>query len=81
MVDASYSSSAGYHIIIDHGNGIKTYYYHSSQLIADVGDIVEAGDVIMLVGSTGQSTGPHLHFGITVDGEWVDAMDYTYIGE
>lgn len=81
VVDASYSSSAGYHIIIDHGNGIKTYYYHSSQLIADVGDIVEAGDVIMLVGSTGQSTGPHLHFGITVDGEWVDAMDYTYIGE
>lgn len=81
MVDASYSSSAGYHIIIDHGNGIKTYYYHSSQLIAEVGDIVEAGDVIMLVGSTGQSTGPHLHFGITVDGEWVDAMDYTYIGE
>ena len=60
---------------------VKTYYFHSSQLIANEGDEVKAGDVIMLVGSTGQSTGPHLHFGITINGEWVNAMDYSYINE
>lgn len=81
VIASNYNSSAGYHIIIDHGNGIKTYYYHSSNLIADEGDSVTAGQTIMLVGSTGQSTGPHLHFGITIDDEWVNAMDYKYYDE
>lgn len=81
VIEANYNSGAGYHIVIDHGDGIRTYYFHSSELIASEGDEVNAGDVIMLVGSTGQSTGPHLHFGITINGEWVDAMDYSYSGE
>jgi murein DD-endopeptidase MepM/ murein hydrolase activator NlpD len=81
VIASSYNESCGYHIIIDHHNGIKTYYYHSSQLIANTGDEVKAGDVIMLVGSTGESTGSHLHFGVNIDGEWVDAMTYTYKNE
>lgn len=81
VIEANYNNGAGYHIVIDHGDGVKTYYFHSSQLIANEGDEVKAGDVIMLVGSTGQSTGPHLHFGITINGEWVNAMDYSYINE
>lgn len=81
VIASAYNDSCGYHIIIDHHNGIKTYYYHSSQLIANTGDEVKAGDVIMLVGSTGESTGSHLHFGVNIDGEWVDAMTYTYKNE
>ena len=81
VIASAYNDSCGYHIIIDHHNGIKTYYYHSSQLIANTGDEVKAGAVIMLVGSTGESTGSHLHFGVNIDGEWVDAMTYTYKNE
>ena len=81
VIASAYNDSCGYHIIIDHHNGIKTYYYHSSQLIANTGDEVKAGDVIMLVGSTGESTGSHIHFGVNIDGEWVDAMTYTYKNE
>lgn len=81
VVEANFNNSCGYHVIIDHGNGMKTYYYHSSELRVSTNDTVTKGQVIMLVGSTGQATGPHLHFGMTIDGEWVDAMQYTYENE
>lgn len=81
VVEANFNSSCGYHVILDHGNGMRTYYYHSSELKVSKDDTVTKGQVIMLVGSTGQATGPHLHFGMTIDGEWVDAMQYTYENE
>jgi murein DD-endopeptidase MepM/ murein hydrolase activator NlpD len=58
------NSGYGYMVRIDHGNGLQTLYGHASKLIAKVGEVVEQGQVIMLLGSTGRSTGPHVHFSI-----------------
>lgn len=66
-------------IIIDHGNGITTYYGHCSKLYKSVGDTVSAGDVIGAVGSTGNSTGPHLHFEIRKDGVYVNPAKYLFV--
>ena len=66
----------GYYIMIDHGNGLSTLYGHCSQLLASVGRTVEAGDVIALSGSTGRSTGPHLHFEVRVNGERTNPRSY-----
>ena len=55
-------------VVIEHGSGIKTWYYHMSELTVTEGQMVERGETIGLVGSTGFSTGPHLHFAVTVDG-------------
>lgn len=76
VVAATYSSSAGNYVMIDHGNGIRTVYMHSSKLLVSTGQYVKQGQVIMLVGSTGASTGPHLHFGLSIDGTYVNAMNY-----
>jgi murein DD-endopeptidase MepM/ murein hydrolase activator NlpD len=69
-------STAGNWIGIDHGNGIFTIYMHMSAFIAREGQYVKKGDVIGLVGSTGRSTGPHLHFGIRVNGEYIQPLNY-----
>lgn len=66
----------GYYIMIVHGNGLSTLYGHCSQLLAPVGRTVEAGDVIALSGSTGRSTGPHLHFEVRVNGNRQDPKLY-----
>ena len=66
----------GYYIMIDHGNGLSTLYGHCSQLLASVGRTVEAGDVIALSGSTGRSTGPHLHFEVRVNGQRTNPRSY-----
>lgn len=68
----------GYLIIIDHGNGIKTYYGHCSKLYAKVGEEVEAGEEIAAVGSTGYSTGNHLHFEIRKNGYQINPQRYLY---
>ena len=68
----------GYLIIIDHANGVQTYYGHCSKLYASVGDEVEPGDVIAAVGSTGNSTGNHLHFEIRIDGVSQNPQKYIY---
>lgn len=66
----------GYTVEIDHGHGVTTRYCHASRLLVDAGDLVSTGEVIALVGSTGMSTGPHLHYEILVDGEKVDPLPY-----
>ena len=66
----------GYYVMIDHGNGLSTLYGHNSQLLARVGQTVEAGDVIVLSGSTGRSTGPHLHFEVRINGERTNPRSY-----
>ena len=73
---ATYSYSAGNYIMINHGGGVYTVYMHCSQLLASVGDQVSQGQVIAKVGSTGYSTGPHLHFGIRVNGSYVNPASY-----
>ena len=73
---AYYSGSAGNWIGIDHGNGLYTIYMHMSKFVAKKGDIVKAGDIIGLVGSTGRSTGPHLHFSVRLNGKYVGPLDY-----
>lgn len=70
--------SYGNLIIVDHGNGVETWYGHCSKLYAKVGDEVNAGDVISAVGSTGNSTGPHLHFEIRINGNCVNPQNYVY---
>lgn len=61
-------------MIIDHGNGITTLYGHMSTILVQQGDTVRQGDQIGRVGSTGNSTGPHLHFEVLIDGTPVNAM-------
>ena len=76
VVVSTYSYSAGNYIMINHGGGVYTVYMHASKLLASVGDTVEKGEVIAKVGSTGYSTGPHLHFGIRVNGTYVNPRQY-----
>ena len=73
---SQYNSSYGYYVMIDHGDGLTTLYGHNSQLLAQVGQTVEAGDIISLSGSTGRSTGPHLHFEVRINGERTDPRYY-----
>ncbi|WP_163570586.1 M23 family metallopeptidase [Fodinicola feengrottensis] len=61
---------------IDHGNGVKTRYGHNSKLLVHEGQKVTAGEVISLVGSTGDSTGPHCHFEVRIDDKAVDPMPW-----
>ena len=63
-------------MVVSHGSGNTTLYAHMSVRLAEVGDIVEQGDALGLTGSTGQSTGPHLHFEITENGVRVNPLIY-----
>ena len=75
---SGYSGGYGYVVKISHGNGIETYYAHCSELYVSSGEKIEAGDVIAAVGSTGNSTGNHLHFEVVVDGTEIDPQNYLY---
>lgn len=75
---AAYSGSYGYLVKVDHGNGVETWYGHTSKMYVTVGQEVKAGDVIAAVGSTGNSTGPHLHLEVRINGQHVNPQKYLY---
>ena len=76
VIVAAYNYAEGNYICIDHGGGVVTVYMHNSQLNVSVGESVTAGQNIAAAGSTGYSTGPHCHFGVRVDGTYVDPLGY-----
>ena len=78
VVFSGRNGSYGNLIKVDHGNGVETWYAHCSKLYATVGQQVNAGDVIAAVGSTGNSTGPHLHLEIRVNGTAINPQKYLY---
>ncbi|MDN6857864.1 M23 family metallopeptidase [Pseudomonas sp. CAN2814] len=73
-------ASYGNRVEIDHGNGLVTRYAHASKLLVKVGDVVMPGQEIAKVGSTGRSTGPHLHFEVLYHGEFVDPQNFLSLG-
>ncbi len=76
VVIATYSASAGNYIMISHGGGVYTVYMHLSSIGVSSGESVTRGSTIGTVGSTGYSTGPHLHFGIRINGSYVNPSSY-----
>ena len=78
VTNASYNGSYGNLVKVDHGNGVETWYAHTSKMYVKVGEKVKAGDVIAAVGSTGNSTGAHLHLEIRINGSHVDPQNYMY---
>lgn len=76
IVSAGWQGGYGNAVVIDHGGGMATLYAHQSRLAATVGQQVNAGDIIGYVGSTGYSTGPHLHFEVRVNGSPIDPAPY-----
>lgn len=75
---AQYSGAYGNLVKVSHGNGVETWYAHTSKMYVTVGQEVKAGDIIAAVGSTGNSTGPHLHFEIRINGNHVNPQNYMY---
>lgn len=76
VIVADYNYAEGNYVCIDHGGGVVTVYMHNSSLMVSVGETVSAGQQIAAAGSTGISNGPHCHFGVRVDGTYVDPMPY-----
>ena len=76
VIKAEYNTAYGNMVMIDHGGGIITLYAHGSEILVEVGDSVTQGTPVLLVGSTGYSTGPHAHFEIRVNGEYVNPLEY-----
>lgn len=80
VTTAAYDSGYGNYIVIENEDGYKTKYAHCSSLLASVGQTVETGDVIAKVGSTGQSTGPHLHIEFLYQNEYLNPYFYLGVG-
>lgn len=78
VVESEFDSVRGNYLLVDHGDGLETLYAQCQELCAETGDSVEQGQVIARVGSTGQSTGPHLHFEVRRDGTPQDPLEWVY---
>lgn len=76
VVTAAYNSARGNYVVINHGNGIQTWYQHCSAVYVSVGQKVSRGQSIAAIGATGIVTGPHLHFEVHVNGSPVNPMNY-----
>lgn len=76
VIYSGWAGGYGYFVMIDHGDGIVSCYGHNEELLVQEGDKVSKGDVISLSGSTGYSTGPHLHFEVRQDGEPIDPTSF-----
>ena len=76
VIVATYNSSAGNYVKVEHQPGFVTAYMHMSKIKVSVGDYVKQGQILGLCGSTGVSTGPHLHFGVQINGVYVDPVPY-----
>lgn len=76
VIESSYHNEFGYYVVIDHGNGFTTRYAHNTENLVTAGDIVKKGDTIATTGSTGQSTGIHCHYEVSLNGVYQDPMDY-----
>lgn len=76
VVRAGWWGTYGNVVVLDHGDGTETRYAHLSSYAVETGDVVRQGDTVGGVGSTGASTGPHLHFEIRIDGSAVDPLPY-----
>lgn len=76
VISAGWNGGYGNCVVINLGNGMQVYYGHLSEIDVSAGQTVNQGDVVGLVGSTGNSTGPHLHFGVISGGDFVDPMGF-----
>ena len=76
VVSAEYNASMGNYVMINHGNGLYTIYMHADTLVVSKGASVSRGQKIATVGSTGRSTGNHLHFGVRLNGTYVSPWSY-----
>jgi murein DD-endopeptidase MepM/ murein hydrolase activator NlpD len=80
VIEAGWETGYGNVLVIDHGFGLQTKYAHTSRLLVKLGDRVKRGDRVALVGSTGLSTGPHLHYEVHLDGRPVNPLRYVLSG-
>ena len=76
VTKAEYNTAYGNMVIVDHGGGISTLYAHGSEILVEVGQSVKRGEVVLKVGSTGYSTGPHAHFEVRINGVTTDPLPY-----
>lgn len=76
VIKAGWNYAYGNMVIVDHGGGVSTLYAHGSEILVELGQEVEKGEPVLKVGSTGYSTGPHAHFEIRINGEYVDPMNF-----
>jgi murein DD-endopeptidase MepM/ murein hydrolase activator NlpD len=78
VMSAEWHPAYGHMIELDHGNGLVTRYAHASKVLVRSGDVIKRGQKVALVGSSGRSTGPHLHFEVLLDGVPQDPARFLY---